>query len=90
MEPKTVAPKTLTDNNTNKNDHNNNRNTKSRKEAENYLSILWDMWQDEPLHREMLCSSQRSKQATSLEEQTWTTGCTGQYNWLCPGYSPTS
>ena len=31
-----------------------------------------------------------SKQAFSLEEQTSTTARTGQYNWLCPGYSPTS
>ena len=42
------------------------------------------------LRREMLCWSQCSKQATSLEEQTSTTGRTGQYNWLCPGYNPTS
>ena len=30
------------------------------------------------------------KQATSLEEQITTTGRTGQYNSLCPGYSPLS
>ena len=29
--------------------------------------------------------SQCIKQATCLEEQTSTTGRTGQYNWLCPG-----
>ena len=34
--------------------------------------------------------SQGSKQATPLEEQTSTTGRTGQYNWLFPCYSPTS
>ena len=39
---------------------------------------------------EMLCWSQCSKQATSLEEQTSRTGYTRQYNWLCPGCSPTS
>ena len=38
---------------------------------------------------EMLCWSECSKQATSLEEQT-STRRTGQYNWLCPIYSPTS
>ena len=31
-----------------------------------------------------------SIQATSLEEQTSRTGYTRQFNWLCPGYSPTS
>ena len=39
---------------------------------------------------EMLRWSQCSKQAPSLEEQTSRTGRTRQYNWLCPGYSPTS
>ena len=48
------------------------------------------MWQNEPLHREILCWSQCSKQPTSLEEQTSTTRRTGQCNWLCPSYSPTS
>ena len=38
---------------------------------------------------EMLRRSQCSKQATSLEEQTSKTGRTRQYNWLCPGHSPT-
>ena len=38
----------------------------------------------------MLCCSQCSKQAISLEEQTSTTGSTGQYNWLCSGYSLSS
>ena len=36
------------------------------------------------------CWSECSKQATSVEEQTSTTRRTGQYNWLCPGYNPTS
>ena len=48
------------------------------------------MWQNEPLRREMSSWSQCIKQATSLEEQTSTTGCTGQYILLYPGYSPTS
>ena len=39
---------------------------------------------------EMLRWSLCSKQATSLEEQTSRIGYTRQYNWLCPGYSPTS
>ena len=47
------------------------------------------IWQNEPLHREMLRWSQCTKQAISLEAQTSRTGRTRQYNWLCPGYSPT-
>ena len=84
--------------NSNSNAKNNNQYIESKrtKVTENLeLSTLpVDMWQKEPLHREMLCWSQCNKQANFLEEQTgktdWTseTGRKEQYNSFFPGCSP--
>ena len=75
--------------NTNDSNHNNHKiDRKSRNLCPPWRHVAKRTTQ--PLHRGMLRWSQCSKQAISLEEQTSRTGRTRQYNWLCPGYSPTS
>ena len=79
------------------NNNNNNKNNKNNNRAERKLKNVYPRCeicgQKELPQREMLCSSQCSKKATSLKEQTgkteWTssTGRTEQHNWLCPGHS---